>query len=227
MSMGLQRPAWLDEGLVLSTIGEQEALSFVIRRGTDLYVDAEERYERNRSESAVEELAAAGVTVALMNAHKCFALECESADIDSAVAFAERCHRHGIKVAVYIGETLGYEQFFLENPEAEDWLAVRYDGRRMYWNEQSFRLAPCKNHRGWIDFQKRITRMAIERIGADFLHYDNVFVWAEPDSCHCATCTRKFRRFLEAKYTPAERKRRLGFSDISGVRPPAYAHRGW
>jgi len=203
----------------------QEPLIFRIRRG-EVPVDAEEAYERERSEERVRELAESGVTLFVTNAHKAFGLEAEEEDIQSAVRHAELCHKYGLKVGVYIGETLAYETMFKEMPEAEDWVARRYDGKRIYWIGQTFRLVPCKNHPGWIDFQKRVTRMAIERIKVDFIHYDNVYVWPEPDSCHCKVCEQMFRDFLAAKYTPGLLKMRLGFSDLSGVKPPAFATEG-
>jgi len=219
-----ERPSWLNEGLVFVSV--QEPLAFRIRRGGNLYVDAEERYEQERSEEVIRELAEAGVTLAVANAHKCFGFKAEEEDIKSAVRYAELCHRYGIRAGVYIGETLGYETFFTEMPEAEDWTAVRYDGKRIYWHSQSFRYVPCKNHPGWINFQKRVVKLAIERIGVDFIHFDNVYVWPEPDSCHCKVCTQMFRDFLRKKYTPEQLKRRLGFADVSGVRPPAYPTEG-
>lgn len=224
MAQSQERPEWLNEGLVFASV--QEPLIFRIRRGDKVYVDAEERYEQERSEERVRELAECGVTLAVTNAHKAFGFETEEEDIESAVRYAELCHKYGIKVGVYIGETLAYETLFREVPEARDWLAVRYDGKQIYWLGQTFRLVPCKNHPGWINFQKRVTKMAIERIKADFLHYDNVYVWPEPDSCQCAVCEQKFRDFLAAKYTPDQLKKRLGFGDLSGVKPPAFATEG-
>jgi hypothetical protein len=219
-----ERPAWLDEGLVFSSV--QELLAFRIRRGDGLSVDAEEQYERQRFEEAVKALAEAGVTLAVANAHKCFGFAAEEEDIESAVQYAKRCHQHGIRVGTYVGETLAYETLFTEKPEAEDWVATRYDGKRVYWHSQTFRFVPCKNHPGWIDFQKQVVKLAVERIGVDFIHFDNVYVWREPDSCHCKVCTQMFRDFLGRKYTHEQRKRRLGFSDLSGIRPPAYATEG-
>ena len=50
-----ERPEWLNEGIVFTSV--QEPLTFRIRRGDGIYVDAEERYERERSEEVVKELA--------------------------------------------------------------------------------------------------------------------------------------------------------------------------
>ena len=227
--MNHPRPDWLNEGILFISV--QEPLIFRLRRGTTstatcLYVDAEEAYEKERSEEAVKTLAEAGCTMAIVNAHKAFGIEAEEEDIRSAVRYAELCHSYGLKVGVYIGETLAYETFFKEMPEARDWLAVRYDGKPVYWFSQTFRKFPCKNHPGWIAFQKRVTAMAIERIGADFLHYDNVYVWEEPNSCHCRVCRRKFRDFLASKYAPEMLKKRLGFSDVSMVMPPPFPAEG-
>jgi len=219
-----QRPEWLNNGIVFASV--QEPLIFRIRRGDRLYEDAEELYERDRSEDAVKALAESGMTFAMANAHKAFGFRAEEEDIESAARYAALCHKYGIKVGVYVGETLAHETLYAEMPEARDWAAVRYDGRPVYWLGQTFRRVPCKNHPGWIHFQKRVTRMAIERIKADFIHYDNLYVWPEPDSCHCKVCERKFRDFLAGKYAPAQLKKRLGFSDLSGVIPPAFATEG-
>lgn len=222
--MSSPRPDWLSPGLVLSSV--QEPLTFIVRRGAalgDLPADLETRHEQRRSEPAVKELVESGVTLSVTNGHKAFGFETERRDIQSSVRYARLCHKHGIRVGAYIGETLGFETLFLETPEARDWVARRYDGKRIFWLGQTFRLVACKFHQGWIDFQKRAVEIAIRTIGVDFLHFDNVYVMPEPDSCHCPACQEKFRRFLRAKYTPDELRRRLGFSNIDGVVPPPFA----
>jgi len=218
------RPAWLDEGLVFKSV--QEPLIFRVRKG-GAAVDAEQAYERERDDAAVDAMAAAGVTLAIANGHKAFGLEAEEADIASAERFFARCRARGLRTGVYIGDTMAFETFFLEEPQAREWATIQHDGRPLYYarGAQPFRLVPCRSHPGWIDFQKRVITMCIERLGVDFIHFDNVFLYEEPRSCHCDVCRAGFRAFLAAKYTPAERRRRLGFEAVEGVEPPAWVPR--
>ena len=222
------KPEWLSQGIVFNSV--QEPLSFMIRRGAQdggqVREDIEEDWEEKRSEEEIRRLVESGGNLTIANAHKCFGFETEKEDIESAVRYSKRCKEQGIKVGTYIGETLGYETLFQEIPEAENWVARRYDGKRIYWLGQTFRLVPCKFHLGWIEFQKRVVELAINRIGADFLHFDNVYVWPEPDSCQCENCRGKFREFLRRKYTPQQLKRRLGFSSLDGIVPPPFAVEG-
>ena len=107
--MQRESPEWRRRGLVLSSC--QEALTFLIRRGgrfQELPADIEERFEEGRSEESVHKLAESGVTLAVTNGHKAFGFSAEREDIESSIRFARRCHRHGIHVGTYIGETLGY-----------------------------------------------------------------------------------------------------------------------
>ena len=214
------KPAWIDQGMVFTSV--QEPAVFRIRRG-EVPVDFEAQYEAARSEESIRGDVESGVTLVLTNGTKAFGFEEEKDDIQSAVHHARRCREAGLHVGAYIGETLAYETLFSEVPEAREWVSTRYDGKRVYWYGQQFRLVPCKFNQGWIDWQKRGIKMAIEQIGVDFLHFDNMGVWAEPNSCHCDGCRDKFREFLLNKYTPEQRRRRLGFSSTENILPPPFS----
>lgn len=214
------RPAWLQQGLVLTSV--QEPAIFQIRRG-EVPVDFEQQYEAARSVDNIRRQVEDGVTLAITNGTKAFGFEAEKEDIASSVRYAQRCHEAGLRVGAYIGETLAYETLFNEVPEAADWASERYDGQRVFWYSQQFRLVPCKFNPDWIAWQKRGIETAIKTIGVDFLHFDNLVLWPEPNSCHCEVCRDKFREFLAGKYTPEQRRRRLGFASVDQIRPPPFS----
>lgn len=214
-------PAWVREGLVVAS--DMEALSFVLRRG-GASARAVEEWHSFRTEATVRKLKDLGVNLWILNLHKGAGLKAEAADMDSTRRTTELAHRHGIRVAGYVGASMMYETFFAEEPEARQWRQVDEFGRPIYYApDQTFRYMACRNHPGYMDFLKRVIRVGLEDLKLDALHFDQMQCHSEPRSCRCEHCRRQFRAFLAQRYAdPGRTRLRLGFPDLSGFAPPPY-----
>lgn len=213
---------WMrDEGVIASS--DMEALTFYLRLG-GAATDVENRWHRERGPEAVARLKAAGVNLAIINFHKGAGLIAESEDIAAAKQFVELAHKHGIKVAGYVGASMFYETFFAEEPNARDWIQVDENGRPNYYtNEQSFRYMACRNNPGYRAFVRKVIEAGIRDAKLDILHFDQMQWWAEPRSCRCKYCAEEFRQFLRARYRdPRAARSRFGFTNFDHVIPPPY-----
>jgi hypothetical protein len=77
-------------------------------------------------------------------------------------------------------------------------------------------------HPGYIDYIKRVLRVAIEDIKVDLIHFDNTAGRAVAPTFHHPLAIQKFREYLKNKYSSEVLKERLGFSDVSYIDPPQY-----
>lgn len=212
-------PAWWDQGVVF--VGNWEPLLFRRRNGGELPVDLEERYLREHSEETVLALKKAGVNMIVTHFYKA-GLEAEREDVELAKKLSALCHKHGMKIGTYIGGTMFAETLLRDVPEAKNW--VRYDehGDAVRYGEQTYRYRPDFNHPGYVEYMKRVSRIAIEEVKTDLIHFDNHALIAPPWTGNTPEINRRFRAFLTRKYTPAQLKDRLGFSDISAVTVPTW-----
>jgi hypothetical protein len=215
-----ERPDWLKEGIVMA--GSWEPLTFIRRRGGNP-VEDEEDWMPERSEAAALKLKEAGINLVVLNLHKGFGLKAEAEDIDATRRFTQYAHKYGIRVGGYVGATMMYETFFLEQPVAKNWLQLDADGRPTYYNaSQTFRYVACRNNPGYDAFIKKVLRLGVEDLKLDLIHFDQMEGWEEPRSCHCQWCRDLFIQYLRSLY-PAENRRtlRFGFSMLDGIIPPA------
>lgn len=212
-------PQWLRRGTVLS--GNQEPLAFRVRKG-GVVAEHLEKYEEEHTEERVKSLAAAGVTLFITHLYKGFGLEAEREEIAKAIEVSNLCHKYGIKVGVYVGDTIILDTFLHEVPEAREWVQRTADGRYIYYGDQTFRYRVCRSRPEYIEYLKDVVKVGIEEVGADLIHFDNWMHREEPDACHCPACEGRFREYLREKYTPLELKRRLGYSKLEYVVPPVF-----
>jgi hypothetical protein len=211
--------AWLEER-PLVIVGDWDDMAIFRRRvgGSPLW--AEDDYRRDHTEETVRELRDAGVTLAILHFYKGFGLVAEQPHISDAKKLAGLCRQFGIKVGVYIGSTIGYETFLLENPAAEDWFVPDYLGRPVVYGDQTFRKRVYFMHPGYREYIKRVLRLAVEEVQADLIHFDNTSMQAEPAIFQHPLAVQDFRHFLASKYTPEGLEKRLGFRDPKYVLPP-------
>ncbi|MCL5745526.1 MAG: beta-galactosidase, partial [Acidobacteria bacterium] len=126
-------------------------------------------------------------------------------------------------VGGYVGATVAYETFFLEDPDARGWVQINEWGRPMYYNsEQTFRYLACRNNPGYMDFLRKVMRMGVEDLGLDLIHFDQMQMWGEPRSCRCEYCTRAFRAFVRDSYSDDRLAQRFGFTRLDGIVPPPF-----
>ncbi|MCL4853415.1 MAG: beta-galactosidase trimerization domain-containing protein, partial [Bryobacteraceae bacterium] len=216
---GFAESAWWDQGVVF--VGNWEPLVFRLRHGGNLPENVEELYRKEHTEETVLKLKQAGVNMILTHFYKT-GLDSEREDVELAKRLGVLCHKHGMKLGTYIGGTIFAETLLRDLPEAKEW--VRYDeyGNAIRYGEQTYRYRPDFNHPGYVEYMKRIARIAIEEVKTDFIHFDNHALIAPPYTGNTPEINRRFREFLRKKYTPELLKQRFGFADISAITVPAW-----
>jgi hypothetical protein len=182
-----------------------------------------EEYEREHSEDAVIKLKEMGVTMVITDMFKGFGLKAERDQINITRKFTELCHKHGIKVGVYIGSTIFFETFLQEEPEATDWFVPDYMGKPVLWDSrQPFRKRVYFMHEGYRNYIRKVLRTAILDLKVDLIHFDNTSERAEGPIFFHPEARKDFRSYLERNYSPDDLKERLGFSNVSKVEPPVF-----
>jgi len=210
-------PAWIKAGIVMANA--QEPLTFLRRRG-NLEFGADIEHFNRFSDEKLKKLKLRGVNLIMLSGMKGAGRQAEAEDIEYSKKAAQRCHRLGLKVGTYIGDTLLAETLFQEIPEAATWSIVNAYGEPCHYHGQSFRFKACRNNPGYLNFLKDATRMCIEEIGADFLHYDNMYQRSEPNCCRCDHCQGLFKEFVRNKYSPNQFFRRYGFNSPDFIKSP-------
>jgi hypothetical protein len=191
-SAPLPKAHWLKNGLIQAE-GSHEPYSFIVRRGGQR-LDAFREYDKLQSEEVIAELARQGVECFETHFYKGLGIEAEKKEMEETKRAAEIAHRHGLKVSTYIQwNTMVYETFFAEQPAATNWIQRDNLGQPIlltYGYQQSFRYRPCFSCQEYLDYLKRVVKLAVEWVKADFIDFDNFDLNPEPDSCHCVNCVR-------------------------------------
>jgi len=193
-------------------------------RGGIVSESVEEEYAWEYTEEHVLRLKELGVTLLVGQFDRGLGDSDQAEDQERARILAELCHKHGLRHGCYMANTVYFESVLKDNPECEDWVVRTHDGRFVhYGGEQSWRWVACFNSPGWRARMKRQIEKAIRFVQTDLLHFDNLGVWPEPDSCHCRHCQEAFRAFLARRYpTPEAQKRRFGFTGFETFRAPNF-----
>jgi len=222
-------PEWL-RTTAFFTVGHHEPLIFRQRRGRSR-VDEAELYRAEHTVENLRRLRREGVNLIRTHFFKGFGLQAERQEIEIVREMARSAHELGIRIETYIQfGSIMYETFFLEKPEARDWIQIDQDGRpmRLCYEAQSFRFLPCYNNEGWLRYMEEVVRVAVEEVKADIIAFDNYDINIAPETCHCHVCVEKFREYLRRKYaldTASGRERlrdRCGLTDVTYVEPPVY-----
>ena len=215
----LPRPKWIAE-YPIAFVGNWDAMPIFRRRvgGNPLW--QEEDYLNEHKDEAVKKFKDMGVTMAVIHFYKGFGLEAEKEHIEEAKKLSELLHQNGMKVGTYLGSTVGYETMLLENPEAKDWFVPDYLGQPVRYGNQTFRKRVYFMHPGYIEYIKRVVKVAINDLKTDLIQFDNTSIRAQPAIFHHPMAIEHFREFLKNKYSPEMLKKRFGFSDASYVEPP-------
>jgi len=199
--MGLAKQ-WLHrEGIVKR--GMWEPIHFIRMKGgqPDNYRAV---YDFLRSRAGLEMIAEAGFNQVWFNWWKGYGLQFEKAEQDKVIELIPYAHELGLRVICYCTfGTIVPETMLVECPECRDWLQVNEDGKgtSCQVTHQAFRFRPCLNSEGWLSYMEKVVARAIEA-GADGIHFDNIGINAEPDSCKCPRCVEGFRRWLWERYGP-------------------------
>lgn len=216
--------AWIRRGLI-DAGGEHEPYIFLVRRGGES-LDTRQFCDMQQSEETILKLHQQGIEVFHTHFYKGFGIEAERPFMEETKKAAAIAHSLGMKVDTYVQwDTMMFETFFAEEPQARNWIQIDAFGQPVmleYGYQQSFRYRPCFSNQEYLDYLKKVVRLAVEEAKTDFIHFDNFSLNSEPYSCHCAQCVEGFRKRLDAKYTPEERRKRFGFADTSFVTPPLW-----
>lgn len=214
----LPAPKWLGEEPIVFSVNYVPQI-FVRRVGWSAsWLETDWRHAEG--EQTVSQLKDLGVNLVTIALYTGFGLEAEKEAIDDSRRFSALLRRYGIHVGVYVGSTIMYETFLLEKPEAQEWFVPDYLGRPVRYFHESFRKRVYFMHPGYREYIKQVLRVGIEDLHAEFVHYDNTSMMAEPAIFQHPLAVEDFRTFLQSRY-PAERlKGRLGFSDVRFIEPP-------
>ena len=104
------RPAWFDE-IPLVVAGGWDSEPATQRRWNDMAIVYLDAYNKRMSEETVIKLKEMGVTLVINHYFKGYGIKGEGEYMENTRRFAELCHKHGLRVGAYIGDTFCYEQF--------------------------------------------------------------------------------------------------------------------
>lgn len=214
-------PAWmLERPIVMAGCWDDFPLFQVRMGGGPVQGWLDELYQRQGDPATAASLKSAGVTLAVIPFFKGFGLEAEHEQTKRARSLAHLLRQNGIRVGLYVGSTIFYETFLLEQPDAEAWFVPDFLGKPMVYGDQTFRRRVYFMHPGYRAYIKKVIKYGIEQIQADLIHFDNTSLQARPGIFQHPLAIEDFRKHLGSKYTASERKGRLGFSDLRYVVPP-------
>ncbi len=216
------RPAWLDS-IPLVMVGNWDGDPLFRNRRGGNPAWYKEEFVREHTEDAIIRLKQMGVTMVITDLFKGFGLEAESEQIAQTRNLASLCHKHGLKVGVYIGSTIFFETFLLEVPEAREWFVPDFMGKPVLWDSrQPFRKRVYFMHPEDREYIKKVLRTAIVDAKADLIHFDNTSERASGPIFFHPLAKEDFKTFLANHYSPEDLKDRLGFTDVSYVEPPVF-----
>ncbi len=227
-----QRPEWLRrEGLVMA--GSWEQMLFRVRRGRRGDTPPEweapndgrdyrptpqqaEAWRRERSDEMIDRLKRLGVNFVMIPAYKGAGMVAERENMEDVVEWARRCRKAGLHVGVYAdSETLLWELFFREKPEATDWLIRGPDGQPLLYSRgQPFRYLYNRLHPDAHEYYRDVLRFAITEIKADLIHLDNYLRPPGTEACSA----RLFREYLGRTFS-REELAAMGAADLEAVAP--------
>ena len=217
----LPRPSWIaDYPMVF--VGNWDLKPLFRQRLGANPVWLDERYKQENTEARVKKFKEMGATMLMVNFYKGFGLNAEKEEIDNARKLAAWCKKYGLKVGAYIGATMAYETFLVEQPEAKNWTVPDFMGLPVTYGSQTFRKLVYFQHDGYKAYIKRVLKIAIEDLKVDLIHFDNSSIQGIPPVFYHPLAVEDFKNFLRDKYTPEQLKQRLGFSNVDYVEPPVY-----
>ncbi|OFX36630.1 MAG: hypothetical protein A2X03_06635 [Bacteroidetes bacterium GWA2_40_15] len=223
----LSRPAWLDS-LPIVLVGNWDGgPMFRNRRGGSPAWYLED-YQREYTEEAVIKLKEMGVTMVMTDGFKGYGLEAEKEQFENSKKLALLCHKHGLKVGVYVGSTIFFETFLLERPDAKEWFVPDFMGQPVLWDwKQPFRKRVYFMHPEYRNYIKKAIKTLIEELEVDLIHFDNTSERAEAPIFFHPLAKEDFRSYLRENFSAEYLKSRLGFSEIKYVEPPFYVEPSW
>src|SRR3984957_4339617 len=175
-------------------------------------------WRRGHGEEIVLKLKDLGFNFILTPFYKGGGIKTEQQSIQDAKSFTELCHKHGMHVGYYLfSGTIFYESLLAEEPDAINWLTWDQNGKFPIYRPYYFRRWVNRSHPGFRAHMRELVRFAVQDAKADFIDFDNYHAGAPGYEPYSVV---QFRKYLEDKYTPEERRKRFGFSSVSFMEPP-------
>ena len=216
-----QKPRWwLENGICFT--GNWEPLVFQVRRGA-VARDWKTNYEWQHRESTVQSLKAAGVNLVITHFYKGLGLEHEAEDLEYTRKLTASLKKNGMFAGAYIGSTLFSETIYNEVPGSDSWVQLDHRGEPIVYSDQYYRERADFTNEGYRDQIKKAVTLAVKDYGMDLIHFDNFYTMFPLDAGYTEHIQQLFRQYLEDKYSAEQRKLRLGFADVSRIRPPRVA----
>ena len=216
-------PSWLDES-PCAVYGGWEPLMYLRRdRGE---TDWEEPFLRQHSDEGIRLMARGGVDIFITHYHKGHGWKIISGELRDIKRQVRTMKRAGIVPGVYFRvDNIFGETFFLERPEANDWLVVNDEGKHPCILNRPFRLRVCRNVPAYREYVRKVPLYAVREIGAKIISLDGFTGLSERDECRCGHCRGRFRKFLRKRWQnkKKEAERFFGFSRVDGIEIPPVA----
>ena len=153
-------------------------------------------YRLIHEESTVKAAADLGINCIVTHFIKGFGPMHEMEDVKLTAELVEKCHLHGIKVFGYTQYgSIFHETFFLEYPDAKNWIQINEDGTPLLWGDYKSRYLPCIESQGYLAYLKERIKQGITEVWLDGLHFDNFY--ARP--CYCQRCRDAYRKACNAE----------------------------
>lgn len=218
-------PAWLkEEGLVMAGVDWESLLPRLRFRNFDLPGQPPIGYNRKvavwraeHSEAVARRLKQMGFNFLMIPLYKGGSLEAERTSMEDAKQFTKICHSLGLRVGCYaFSGTILYESMLAETPAASEWFTQNHSGQDVPYGSLYFRRYANRNHPGMRAFLRNIVHFAVVEAQVDLIHFDNYVVGPSYEPYSVAD----FRKYLESRYSPEQRKQRFGFAPMDYVIPP-------
>ncbi|MBW7998086.1 MAG: family 10 glycosylhydrolase, partial [Candidatus Glassbacteria bacterium] len=218
-----QKPEWwLRDGICF--VGNWEPLAFHLRRGRVPH-DWRTNWEWQHSKSTIDKLRSAGINMVITHFYKGLGLDHEQHALEYTRKIVDNLRANRMYAGGYIGSTLFSETLYAEVPGSSEWKQLDYRGEPIVYADQYFRERADFTHTGYREQIKQAVRLALEEYDLDLIHFDNFYTMFPLDAGYTEQIQQLFREYLRDKYTPQQRRERLGFETVSHIRPPRVANR--
>jgi hypothetical protein len=222
-------PIWIRPGFADAGATHEPWIFQVRRNNPDFNQWQKDDYDYQLTEPYIKALAKSGITVFHVGCYKGFGFNAEKNYMDRVAKAVAIAHKYGMKADTYVQwNTMAYETFFAEVPEAKNhlWYQIDENGKPLmltYSYQQSFRYRPCFNSDEYMNyFREKIIRYVVETVKTDFIHFDNFDFNYPPSADFNPSAIAAFRKYLKDKYSSEKRIERFGFEDVSYVLPPMW-----
>ncbi|RPI61834.1 MAG: hypothetical protein EHM48_05015, partial [Planctomycetaceae bacterium] len=118
------------------------------------------------------------------------------------------------------GFPIYYESFFLETPQARDWLARSQSGESLCWGAQTFRYwidpTRCEFH----DYTAGLLQYVLKQFKPASIFIDNTI----PPQCYTDSARESFRAYLRRKYAGQDAVKEFGIASFDAVELPYFSN---